>query len=45
MRSGGRRLYLGDLRMFGRRQVLRLIVDPAAVTARLPSRVLVGYLR
>lgn len=43
-RSGPRRIYLGDLRMFGRRQVLELTVDPAAMRTSLPSRIQVGYL-
>ncbi len=34
---------LGDLRMFSRRQYLRLEVDPASVQARLPARILRGY--
>jgi hypothetical protein len=42
-RSGRRRIYLGDLRFFGRRQVLRLIIDPAATRARFPSHVQEGY--
>jgi hypothetical protein len=42
-RSGRRRVYLGDLRFFGRRQVLRLIIDPTVAQARFPSRVQVGY--
>jgi hypothetical protein len=42
-RSGRRRIYLGDLRFFGRRQVLRLIIDPAAAQARFPSHVQEGY--
>jgi hypothetical protein len=33
----------GDLRLFSRRQYLRLVVDPAAVQARLPARVMAGY--
>ncbi len=40
---GRPRQYLGDLRMFGRRQVLMLRVDPAAVQASFPARILVGY--
>jgi hypothetical protein len=42
-RSGRRRIYLGDLRFFGRRQVLRLIIDPAATRASFPSHVQDGY--
>jgi hypothetical protein len=42
-RSGRRRIYLGDLRLFGRRQVLRLTVDPALTSARLPARIQSGY--
>jgi hypothetical protein len=42
-RSGRRRIYLGDLRMFGRRQVLRLIIDPAAARARFPAHLQQGY--
>jgi hypothetical protein len=42
-RSGRRRIYLGDLRFLGRRQVLRLIIDPAAAEASFPSHVQEGY--
>jgi hypothetical protein len=42
-RSGRRRIDLGDLRLFGRRQVLRLTVDPAVASARLPARIQSGY--
>jgi hypothetical protein len=42
-RRGRPRQYLGDLRLFGRRGVLRLRVDPAAVQVSFPARVLVGY--
>jgi hypothetical protein len=42
-RAGRRRIYLGDLRLFGRRQVLRLTVDPALVDTRFPARVQAGY--
>jgi hypothetical protein len=43
-RSGGQLQYLGDLRMLGRRGVLRLVTDPASVQARFPENVLRGYL-
>jgi hypothetical protein len=43
-RSGGHLQYLGDLRMLGRRGVLRLVTDPASVQARFPENVLRGYL-
>jgi hypothetical protein len=42
-RAGRRRQYLGDLRLFGRRGVLRLQVDQGAVQASLPARILLGY--
>jgi hypothetical protein len=42
-RSGRRRVYLGDLRLFGRRSVLRLTVDPALVGTRFPGRIQAGY--
>jgi hypothetical protein len=42
-RSGGQLQYLGDLRMLGRRGVLRLVIDPASVQARFPENVLRGY--
>lgn len=42
-RAGQRRQYLGDLRLFGRRGVLRLRVDQGAVQASLPARILLGY--
>jgi len=35
---------LGDLRLFSRRQFLRLVVSPASVQAELPSRILLGYM-
>jgi hypothetical protein len=44
VRRGRPRQYLGDLRLFGRRGVLRLRVDPAAVQVNFPARVLAGYL-
>jgi hypothetical protein len=40
---GRPRKYLGDLRMLGRRQVLMLRVDPAAVQVSFPARILAGY--
>jgi hypothetical protein len=43
-RSGGHVQYLGDLRMLGRRGVLRLVTDRASVEARFPRSVLRGYL-
>jgi hypothetical protein len=43
-RYGGQLQYLGDLRMLGRRGVLRLVTDPASVQARFPENVLRGYL-
>jgi hypothetical protein len=43
-RSGGQLQYLGDLRMLGRRGVLRLVTDPESVHARFPENVLRGYL-
>jgi hypothetical protein len=43
-RPGGQLQYLGDLRMLGRRGVLRLITDPAEVQARFPENLLRGYL-
>jgi hypothetical protein len=43
-RSRRHRVYLGDLRMLGRRQVLHLIIDPAAARARFPSHLQEGYL-
>ena len=42
--SGQPLQYLGDLRMLGRRGVLRLVADPASVEARFPASVLRGYL-
>ncbi len=42
-RSGGQVQYLGDLRMLGRRGVLRLVTDPASVQARFPENLLRGY--
>jgi hypothetical protein len=42
-RSGGQLQYLGDLRMLGRRGVLRLVTDPARDDARFPENVLRGY--
>lgn len=35
---------LGDLRLFSRRQFLRLEVSPASVQAELPTRILLGYM-
>jgi hypothetical protein len=43
-RTGGQLQYLGDLRMLGRRGVLRMVTDPASVQARFPENVLRGYL-
>jgi hypothetical protein len=43
-RFGGQLQYLGDLRMLGRRGVLRLVTDPASVQVRFPENVLRGYL-
>lgn len=42
--SGQSLQYLGDLRMLGRRGVLRLVTDRASVEARFPASVLRGYL-
>ena len=43
-RPAGRNVpLLGDLRLFSRRQYLRLVVEPAAVQARLPAHLMVGY--
>jgi hypothetical protein len=42
-RSGRQLQYLGDLRMLGRRGVLRLVTDPASVQACFPQNVLRGY--
>jgi hypothetical protein len=43
-RSGQQLQYLGDLRMLGRRGVLRLVTEPASVDARFPASLLRGYL-
>jgi hypothetical protein len=43
-RFGGQLQYLGDMRMLGRRGVLRLVTDPASVQVRFPENVLRGYL-
>jgi hypothetical protein len=43
-RFGGPVQYLGDLRMLGRRGVLRLVTDRASVEARFPASILRGYL-
>ncbi len=43
-RSGGQLQYLGDLRMLGRRGVLRLVTDRDCVETRFPENVLRGYL-
>jgi hypothetical protein len=43
-RHGGQLQYLGDLRMLGRRGVLRMVTDPASVQARFPENLLRGYL-
>jgi hypothetical protein len=41
--TGRQQQQLGDLRMIGRRGVLRVVVDPTAVQVRFPGRVLSGY--
>jgi hypothetical protein len=41
--SGRPLQYLGDLRMLGRRGVLRLVTEPASVDARFPATVQQGY--
>jgi hypothetical protein len=43
-RHGGQLQYLGDLRMLGRRGVLRMVTDTASVEARFPENLLRGYL-
>jgi hypothetical protein len=43
-RSGQQLQYLGDLRMLGRRGVLRLVTEPGSVDARFPASLLRGYL-
>lgn len=42
--SGQSLQYMGDLRMLGRRGVLRLVVEPTSVDARFPATVMRGYL-
>jgi hypothetical protein len=41
--SGRTLQYMGDLRMLGRRGVLRLVTEPASVDARFPATVQQGY--
>jgi hypothetical protein len=41
--AGRRVQYLGDLRLFSRRQYLWLVVDPAMVDAGLPDRIQSGF--
>jgi hypothetical protein len=42
--SGQTLQYMGDLRMLGRRAVLRLVVEPGSVDARFPATVMRGYI-